>query len=57
MQEDVVHAEQEDRVDAPAEESAGGRHAAKDGEDRHPLINLERDPNPGVADHAAPEQE
>jgi hypothetical protein len=36
-------------------EHAGGapRHAAPDGADRHPLIDLTRDPTPGVADHAA----
>ncbi len=38
---------------------AGGtpRHAAPDGADRHPLIDLDRDPTPGVADHAAPAKE
>lgn len=37
-------------------ENAGGapRHAAPDGAGRHPLIDLNRDPHPGVADHAAP---
>jgi len=30
-----------------------GRHAAKEGAERHPLIDLARDPNPGRADHAA----
>jgi len=38
------------------EQQGGGRHHAKDGADRHPLIDLERDPTPGVADHAAPEE-
>ncbi len=32
-----------------------GRHAAPEGAERHPLIDLSRDPNPGIADHAAPE--
>jgi hypothetical protein len=41
---------------AEGEQESGGRHAAKDGAERHPLIDLERDPTPGVADHAAPEE-
>jgi hypothetical protein len=32
-----------------------GRHAAPEGAERHPLIDLSRDPTPGVPDHAAPE--
>ncbi|PWW62172.1 hypothetical protein [Actinokineospora spheciospongiae] len=42
--------------DTTAENGAGestGRHAAKEGAERHPLIDLDRDPNPGRADHAA----
>jgi hypothetical protein len=37
-------------------EHGGGtpRHAAPDGADRHPLIDLTRDPTSGVADHARP---
>jgi hypothetical protein len=42
--------------DTPAEDT-GGRHHAKDGDERHPLIDLDRDPTPGVADHAAPDQD
>jgi hypothetical protein len=38
-------------------EEPGGRHHAKEGDDRHPLIDLERDPTPGVPDHAAPDEE
>jgi hypothetical protein len=34
-----------------------GRHAAPDGAEPHPLIDLNRDPTPGKADHAAPEEE
>jgi hypothetical protein len=34
-----------------------GRHAAPEGAAPHPLIDLNRDPNPGKADHAAPEDE
>jgi hypothetical protein len=52
-----MHADQEGQVEPAADErESGGRHAAKDGADRHPLIDLERDPTPGVADHAAPEE-
>lgn len=35
-------------------ESGTPRHAAPDGAERHPLIDMTRDPTPGVADHAAP---
>jgi hypothetical protein len=35
----------------------GGRHAAPDGAEPHPLIDLNRDPTPGKADHAASEEE
>lgn len=34
-----------------------GSHAAPEGADVHPLIDLTRDPNPGVADHAKPDDE
>ncbi|MGB3441634.1 MAG: hypothetical protein WBA97_23045 [Actinophytocola sp.] len=34
-----------------------GRHAAPEGAERHPLINLDRDPTPGEADHAAAEED
>ncbi len=34
-----------------------GRHAAPDGAEPHPLIDLNRDPTPGEADHAAPEED
>lgn len=33
----------------------GGRHAAPEGAEPSPFIDLSRDPNPGIADHAAPE--
>jgi hypothetical protein len=36
-------------------ESGGGAHEAPDGAPLHPLIDLSRDPNPGRADHAKPE--
>jgi hypothetical protein len=51
-----MDAEQEGQAAPPSKEEVGGRHQAKDGADRHPLIDLERDPTPGVADHAAPEE-
>lgn len=38
-------------------EVKAGKHAAPDGAERHPLIDLSRDPNPGRADHAAPDDE
>jgi hypothetical protein len=52
--------DQEDAVQTDPEtdnQEQGGRHHAKEGADRHPLIDLERDPTPGVADHAAPDEE
>jgi hypothetical protein len=42
--------------DAPRA-GAAPKHAAPDGAERHPLIDMTRDPNPGVADHAAPGDE
>lgn len=51
-----MHAEPNGQTE-PAKEESGGRHHAKDGEERHPLIDLDRDPTPGVADHAAPDSE
>jgi hypothetical protein len=57
-QEDIVQVEQDDPTgQVAAEAREGGRHHTKDGAERHPLIDLSRDPNPGVADHAAPEEE
>jgi len=44
-------------VTQPREQENGGdagRHAAPDGAERHPLIDMSRDPTPGKADHAAP---
>jgi hypothetical protein len=34
-----------------------GRRAAAEGAPLHPLIDLSRDPNPGRADHAKPDQD
>lgn len=39
------------------EEQKSGGHALPDGAPRHPLIDLSRDPNPGKADHAKPEED
>jgi len=50
-------ADRSEAGDQAAEQEGGGRHHAKDGEGRHPLIDLNRDPTPGVADHAAPDEE
>lgn len=52
-----MHADPNGSAEQAAEQESGGRHHAKDGEDRHPLIDLDRDPTPGVADHAAPDEE
>jgi hypothetical protein len=55
-EEDVMDADQEERGNAVEGKRQEGRHSAPDGADRHPLIDLDRDPNPGVADHAKPEE-
>jgi hypothetical protein len=34
-----------------------GNHAAPEGADIDPLIDLSRDPNPGVPNHAAPDED
>ncbi|MDT7801676.1 MAG: hypothetical protein QOI78_5109 [Actinomycetota bacterium] len=34
-----------------------GNHAAPEGADVHPLIDLSRDPNPGKPDHAKPDED
>jgi hypothetical protein len=41
----------------PGEADRAPRHAAPEGAQRHPLIDMSRDPTPGVADHAAPTPE
>ncbi|PPK65886.1 hypothetical protein V5P93_000222 [Actinokineospora auranticolor] len=43
-----------ERVERP---EGTGRHAAPEGAERHPLIDLSRDPNPGKPDHAAEDDE
>ncbi|WP_414935940.1 hypothetical protein [Amycolatopsis sp. cmx-11-51] len=40
-----------------AEELRPGSHAAPEGAPVHPLIDLGRDPRPGRADHAKPDEE
>jgi hypothetical protein len=53
-----VHTEPGSRPEeAVDEQDGGGRHHAKEGAERHPLIDLDRDPTPGVADHAKPESD
>ncbi|QRP45400.1 hypothetical protein [Amycolatopsis sp. FDAARGOS 1241] len=46
-------------ADRPEEESneTRGSHAAPEGAGVHPLIDLSRDPHPGRADHAKPDEE
>lgn len=53
-----MHADQQQKpTPAVGEESRQGRHSAPEGAERHPLIDLERDPTPGVANHAKPDDE
>jgi hypothetical protein len=49
----LVPQEQDKDVDA----QPTGRHARKEGTGVDPLIDLNRDPTPGVADHARPEDD
>jgi hypothetical protein len=49
----LVPQEQDKHVDA----QPTGRHARKDDTGPDPLIDLNRDPTPGVADHARPDEE
>ncbi|GAA3433942.1 hypothetical protein [Kutzneria kofuensis] len=37
-----------------SQDQQSGRHAAAEGAERHPLIDMDRDPTPGKADHARP---
>lgn len=46
---------QEEEKDVDAQPT--GRHARKDGSGIDPLIDLDRDPTPGVADHARPDND
>jgi hypothetical protein len=45
----------ESAKDSPAPH--GPRHAAPEGAGPDPLVDLSRDPTPGVPDHAAPEDD
>ncbi|GDY29027.1 hypothetical protein [Gandjariella thermophila] len=47
----------EDESAADPSAHGGPRHAAPEGAGVHPLIDLSRDPTPGVADHSAPDEE
>ena len=38
-------------------EQETGKHAAPEGAERHPLIDLGRDPHPGEPDHAKPDED
>ena len=40
-----------------AESTSAPKHLAPDDAGDRPLIDLDRDPTPGVPDHAAPEDE
>ncbi len=51
-----MEADQNERGES-VEDRPRGRHSAPEGSDPHPLIDLDRDPNPGVADHAKPDEE
>ncbi|WP_181771789.1 hypothetical protein [Amycolatopsis pittospori] len=48
-----MDAEQQESTEEPRR----GSHAAPEGAPVHPLIDLGRDPNPGRADHAKPDEE
>lgn len=48
----MVDAEQNEQ-----EPVSTGRRAAPEGAERHPLIDLSRDPNPGKPDHAKPDED
>ncbi|TDQ04868.1 hypothetical protein [Labedaea rhizosphaerae] len=39
------------------QEPKTGGHALPDGAPTHPLVDLSRDPNPGKADHAKPDED
>ncbi len=52
-----MDAEQQQIEEESRAEGKRGSHAAPDGAPVHPLIDLNRDPNPGRADHARPDEE
>lgn len=47
-------ADRDEQLTTPSRDQRQGKpsHAAPEGAGVHPLIDLSRDPNPGVADHA-----
>lgn len=45
------HSDEQDKAEKEA------RHAAPEGAERHPLIDLSRDPHPGVPDHGKPDDQ
>lgn len=47
--------ENEQDTDQTSERKPG--HALPEGAERHPLVDLSRDPNPGKPDHAKPEND
>ena len=60
MQEECVMSSTEgtgEQAAQPEDTERRGSHAAADGAGVHPLIDLSRDPNPGKADHAKPDEE
>ncbi|GAB3707700.1 hypothetical protein GCM10027598_11230 [Amycolatopsis oliviviridis] len=48
-----MDAEQQESTEEPRR----GSHAAPEGAPVHPLIDLSRDPHPGRADHAKPDED
>lgn len=49
------HHEDPRTAEHPVDPNSRGRHAAPDDVGDRPLIDLSRDPHPGVPDHAAPD--
>ncbi|MCI2422452.1 hypothetical protein MOQ72_33990 [Saccharopolyspora sp. K220] len=43
-------------VDSTSDPAGKPSHAAPEGAGVHPLIDLSRDPHPGVPDHAKPDE-
>jgi hypothetical protein len=54
---DVWRNEEDVMPDQQETEARQGKHAAPEGAERHPLINVDRDPTPGRADHARPDED
>jgi hypothetical protein len=47
----------EEHNKASATQNQGSHALPDDADGPHPLVDLSRDPNPGVADHAKPDDE